>query len=254
MQGALAGKKAVIVGGAGRIGKSVARAFLAEDAEVLLVDKNERAVAEVKESLRGEAYHRCQVAPLLVDSAEKAHELAELTHSRLGCVDVLVNCPGHIYRASFLDHPVEELDSLWNHNVRVVFLACQAIGRLMAARRSGKIINFSSVGGTRPEAQHSGYCAAKSALIALSKVIALELAEYNVQVNVVAPGPTETVPFTSSYYLEHPEILRRIEQRTPLGRIGHPEDHVGLVVFLASDKSNWITGQVVLSDGGLSLT
>ncbi|MDD4208592.1 SDR family oxidoreductase, partial [Mesotoga sp.] len=103
------------------------------------------------------------------------------------------------------------------------------------------------------EKEHAGHCAAKAGIIAISKVMALELASANIQVNVIAPGPTETVPFTSPFYFQHPEVLKRIEEKTPAGRIGHPEDHTGLIVFLASDESNWITGQVIMSDGGLGL-
>ncbi|MFW6173050.1 MAG: SDR family NAD(P)-dependent oxidoreductase, partial [Elusimicrobiota bacterium] len=87
-----------------------------------------------------------------------------------------------------------------------------------------------------------------------TRVMALELASYNIQVNVIAPGPTETKPFSSDFYLNNPEILSQIKKATPAGRIGHPEDHVGLALFLASNESDWITGQVISSDGGLGLT
>lgn len=119
--------------------------------------------------------------------------------------------------------------------------------------RNAALVRILAAGGARPEATYAGYCAAKAGLIAFSRVAAMELAPHNVQVNVVAPGPTETVPFTSSFYLERPEVLRGIEERTPAGRIGRPEDHVGLVTFLASGESNWISGQVIMSDGGLGL-
>jgi len=138
-------------------------------------------------------------------------------------------------------------------NVRLLLLVSKVIGRKMAKAKKGKIINLASIGGVRPEKEHLAHCAAKSAVIAVSKVMALELAEHNIQVNVVAPGPTETIPFSSPFYTAHPDVLKRIEESTPLGRIGHPEDHTGLLLFLASEESDWITGQVILSDGGLAL-
>jgi NAD(P)-dependent dehydrogenase (short-subunit alcohol dehydrogenase family) len=249
----LIGKKALIVGGAGRIGRCVARAFLENGAEVLLVDRDAESLRRTGEALAREWPQAAHTGCLQLDTGAGSGRLAEMAREVLGGVDVLVNCPGGIYRAPFLEHSLEELDRLFRLNVGLVFAASQAVVPLMIPRGGGKIINFAAVGGTRPERDHAGYCAAKAALIALSRVMALELAVHRIQVNVVAPGPTETVPFTSPYYREHPEVLRAIEAATPAGRIGHPEDHAGLVVFLASDRSDWITGQVVLSDGGRGL-
>ncbi len=249
----LAGKNAVVIGGAGRIGRAVGREFVGAGASVVLVDRRAEQVRAAAESCTQGGPGECTAVAVDLRTLEDCVGLAEECRRVLGCVDILVNCPGGIYRAVFLDHSVDALGELWDVNVRLPFMACQAFGRIMKERGSGKIINFASVGGVRPEATHAGYCTAKAGLIAFSRVAAMELAPHNIQVNVVAPGPTETVPFTSPFYLEHPEVLHGIEERTPAGRIGHPEDHTGLVVFLASDESNWISGQVIMSDGGLGL-
>ncbi len=180
-------------------------------------------------------------------------EISDLLEEKTWKVDILLNCPAYIYRAPFVDHPIEEIDRQWHINVRIVFMLSQVVAKMMSKNGGGKIINLASVGGLFPEKEHAGHCAAKAGIIAISKVMALELASANIQVNVIAPGPTETVPFTSPFYSQHPEVLKRIEEKTPAGRIGHPEDHTGLMVFLASDESNWITGQVIMSDGGLGL-
>lgn len=251
MKELLSDKKAVIVGGGGRIGSAIARAFVRNGAEVLLVDREEESLRRVTGELPVGERQRCHPCPLEMDHEGSANELARVVAERLDGVDILVNCLGYIYRAPFTDHSTAELDKLLRLNFSITFTVCQKIASMMVARGSGKIINFSSVGGFRPEKEHSGYCAAKAALIALSRVMALELSPNHIQVNVVAPGPTETIPFTSPYYTEHPEALQAIEAVT--GRIGHPEDHAGLVVFLASDQSGWITGQVIASDGGWSL-
>lgn len=249
----LAHKNAVIIGGAGRIGRAVGREFVDAGARVILVDRRAEEVRSAAEWCGQGDPGKCTAVAINLRTFEDCTALAMECHEVLGKVDILVNCPGGIYRAAFLDHSVDALGELWDMNVKLPFMTCQAFGRTMKERGSGKIINFASVGGVRPEATHAGYCAAKAGLIAFSRVAAMELAPNNVQVNVVAPGPTETLPFTSPFYLEHPEVLRGIEERTPAGRIGHPEDHVGLVTFLASDESNWISGQVVMSDGGLGL-
>ncbi len=249
----LAGKNAVVIGGAGRIGWAVGREFVRAGAGVVLVDRRADEVRTAAESCAHGGPGRCTAIAADLRTPEDCEGLAQKCQEALGCVDMLVNCPGGIYRAAFLDHSIDALGQLWDVNVRLPFMTCRAFGRIMKERGRGKIINFASVGGVRPEATHAGYCAAKAGLIAFSRVAAMELAPYNIQVNVVAPGPTETVPFTSPFYLEHPEVLRSIEERTPAGRIGHPEDHTGLVTFLASDESDWISGQVIMSDGGLGL-
>jgi NAD(P)-dependent dehydrogenase (short-subunit alcohol dehydrogenase family) len=251
MKKLLSEKKAVIVGGAGRIGSAITRAFLRHGAEVLLVDREEESLRRIVGELPvGERAH-CHLCRLEMDHEGSVDELARVVADRLDWVDILVNCLGYIYRAPFTAHSMVELDKLMRLNFSITFAVCQKIASMMLKRGSGKIINFSSVGGFRPEKEHSGYCAAKAALIALSRVMALELSSKHIQVNVVAPGPTETVPFSSPYYAEHPEALQAIETMT--GRIGHPEDHTGLVVFLASGQSDWITGQVIASDGGWGL-
>ncbi|HBG16656.1 MAG TPA: NAD(P)-dependent oxidoreductase [Firmicutes bacterium] len=249
----LTGKKALIFGGAGRIGSATGKYFLEHGAEVLLADRDNLTLSNVKNNYPSYVLPRCFTATLDTQSEQLETELKVAISNTIKEVDVLINCMGYIYRAPFLEHSMDELDILWNANVKTIFRVCQLISKLMMEREKGKIINFSSVGGTRPEQNHSGYCAVKSALIAFSKVMAVELAPYNIQVNVVGPGPTETTPFTSDYYLKHPQILKALEEKTPMGRIGHPEDHLGLLLFLASDQSNWVTGQVILSDGGLSL-
>ena len=249
----LAGKNGVIIGGAGRIGSEIGRAFVRCGAAVALVDRRKDALDCVTAECNRIQPGSGSAFAVDLESYEDCERLVSDIERSMGPVDILVNCPGGIYRAPFLEHRIDELDTLFNVNVRLVFMLCQAFGKNMANRGRGKIINIASVGGVYPETEHSGYCAAKAALVAFSKVAALELAEHNVQVNLIAPGPTETVPFTSTFYLENPDSLRKVESRTPAGRIGHPEDHAGLAVFLASDSSTWITGQIIMSDGGLSL-
>ncbi|MCR4425074.1 MAG: SDR family oxidoreductase [Firmicutes bacterium] len=250
----LEGKGAVIVGAAGRIGRAVAEAYLLRGADVLAVDRRGSKLEFEMSDGKGDGdTGRLTPVVMNITDPEDCRELVKVARETLKSVDILVNCPGYIHRAPFTSHPADQLDELWNANVKTVFFLSQAFGAFMAEQGRGKIINFSSVGGLKPEVGHSAYCAAKAAVIAFSRVAALELAPRNVQVNIIAPGPTETIPFTSPFYLEHPEVLRKIEEATPAGRIGHPEDHVGLAVFLASDESRWVTGQVILSDGGLGL-
>lgn len=252
--GILGGKVAIVFGGAGRIGKAAAEAFAAEGARVLLVDRDADKLTAAKERVLSRYPDSCAGLRLEIETEESAKTLSDAVKARYGKADILLNAPAYISRAPFLEHSLVEVDRQWQVNFRSVFMVSQEIAKLMAAGGGGKIINIASIGGLKPEKGHAGHCAVKAAVISLTKVMALELAERNIQVNVIAPGPTETRPFSSNFYIEHPDILRDIESRTPMGRIGSPGDHAGLLVFLASPQSDWITGQVVLSDGGLGLS
>lgn len=245
MTKSLAGKQAIVTGAAGRIGRAVTEELIHQGAEVLGLDHNE----DWLQQMVSDRFTWCQVD--LLD--EQGYETVAAAVDKLSKVDILVNCMGGIYRAPFLEHDPKEFTRLWMLNVYSVFRVSQLVARKMAQNQSGKIINFAAVGAVRPSINHSGYCAAKGSLVAFSRSLALELAKYNIQVNVIAPGPTETVPPTSPYYADHPEIYQSVLQNTPLGRLGTPEDHMGLVTYLASERSNWVTGQVVMSDGGMEL-
>jgi NAD(P)-dependent dehydrogenase (short-subunit alcohol dehydrogenase family) len=253
MKKSLSNKNAVIFGGAGRIGKMTALAYLENGANVFIIDNNEKRIeeliGEIPPEYRNNFFYYCKSVNFIGD----AKEITETVLKSFKKIDILVNCPAYIYRKEFINHPVVELDDSWNINVRIVFLVSQFVAKNMIANNGGKIINIASVGGTKPQKYHVSHCAVKAAVIAMSRVMALELAENNIQVNVVAPGPTETIPFSSDYYEKNPQALREIENKTPMSRIGNVNDHKGLMVFLASDESNWITGQVILSDGGLGL-
>jgi len=249
--GRLTGKNAIIFGGGGRIGSATARCFFEHGAHVLLIDRDEEKVRALAKTLGNPS--RCRYWAQSIENDRDAERLSDWIDTQGVVPDILVNCPAYISRAPFLSSSIEEFDKQMHTNVRLVLIVSRVIAQKMAKAKKGKIINLASLGGVRPEKAHLGHCAAKAAVIAASKVMALELAEFNIQVNVLAPGPTETIPFSSPFYITHPEILKRIEETTPLGRIGHPEDHTGLLLFLASEESDWITGQVILSDGGLAL-
>lgn len=249
----LDGKNAVIFGGAGRIGKMTTLAYLENGANVCVIDCNIERLNKLQGSIP-EVYNKnFFYINKKINFISDAKEIMDVILNKFSNIDILVNCPAYIYRDKFVNHPVIELDNSWNINVRIVFIFSQLVANKMIENKKGKIINIASVGGTKPQKNHVSHCAVKAAIIAASKVMALELAENNIQVNVIGPGPTETNPFSSDYYEKNPEAFKRIEENTPMGRIGNVNDHKGLMVFLASNDSDWITGQVILSDGGLGL-
>ena len=246
MTGILVGKQALVTGAAGRIGQAVAKELLQQGANIVALD----AAGERLRAMESAKVKTYEVNLLEEQGYESLQEIVE----RLPKLDIVVNCLGGSYRAPFLNHDPEEFKRLWVLNVYSVMRVCQIACTKMAEQKSGKVINFAAVGAARPQRNHSGYCAAKASLVAFSRTLALEMAPYGIQVNVIAPGPTETIPPTSDYYAKHPEIYQEVIKGTPQGRLGTPDDHMGLVSFLASSRSNWITGQVIMSDGGLELS
>ena len=246
-------KNAVIFGGAGRIGKMTTLAYLENGANVCVIDCNNERLNKLQINIPEKYRENVFYINKKINFISDAKEIMSIILKEFSKIDILVNCPAYIYREEFVNHPVIELDNSWNINVRIVFILSQFIAKNMIENKKGKIINIASVGGTKPQRNHVSHCAVKAAVIAISKVMALELAENNIQVNVIAPGPTETSPFSSDYYKNNPNALEEIKRKTPMGRIGNVNDHKGLMVFLGSNDSDWVTGQVILSDGGLGL-
>ncbi len=241
----LEGKRALVSGAGGRIGLATIEELQKQGAEVVGLEYDKEAVKRLNNE--GVVCH--QINLMEESGFEKVQEIVD----SLPQLDILVNCVGGISRAPFLEHDPEEFKRLWLLNVYSVMRTSQIVCNRMAKQKKGRIINFAAVGAVRPTLNHSGYCTAKAALVAFSRTLALEMAPYGITVNVIAPGPTETIPPTSPYYQEHPEIHQSVLQKTPQGRLGTPEDHMGLLTYFASDRSSWVTGQIVMSDGGLEL-
>src|ERR1019366_6294838 len=185
------------------------------------------------------------------DVKDKAaiQQVVEATLAKFGRVDILINNAGVSWGASVEDMTLEQWDKVLSTNLTGTFLFCQAVGKTMVARGSGKIINIASVaglGGGSAELQAIGYHASKGGVIAFTKDLACKWAPHNIQVNAIAPGwfPTHM----SSWVIEHRKdsLLEKI----PLGRFGGDHDLKGAAVFLASDASAYVTGHVLVVDGG----
>lgn len=247
----LEGKTAVVTGASRGIGRAIALALAGEGARVVVNYVRNRAAADEVVALIREAGGKATpVQGDVSDRAAHAHILDEAIRA-FGRLDILVNNAGMSKRQPFLEVDAEAFDYALGVNFTGPFFLTQAAGRLMAAQGHGKIINISSVHDAQPMRLNSAYCAAKSALVMMTKCAALELAADGVQVNCVSPGAILTDE--NRPRLEDPAYLAQVLAKIPSGRVGSVDDIAGAVLLLASPASAYITGAVLYVDGGMLL-
>ena len=243
----LEGKIAVVTGGARGIGAACARRFTAEGAAVVIGDILEEQGEATAQSIREAGGTAAFVACDTGDGPQARALIAE-TVSRHGRIDVLINNAGIFTIADFLDVTEEDFDRVLRVNLRGYFLVGQAAGRAMADAGSGSIINMSSVNGVMAIDTIAAYVVSKGGVNQLTSVMALALAPKGIRVNAIGPGTILTE--LSGSLLTDEAARRRVLSRTPMGRVGQPEEIAGIAVFLASDDSSYVTGQVIYADGG----
>ncbi len=245
---ALRGRVVVITGGAQGIGEACARRVVRDGAAVALWDLADgpgQALATELQSAGAQAlYCHCNVASKAdVDAALAA------TLARFGHVDGLVNNAGIFKAAPFLDIAEADWDAVIAVNLKGSFLVGQAVAREMVRRGRGAIVNMSSVNGTLAIPTIASYNASKGAINQLTRVMALSLADQGVRVNAVAPGTIAT-ELARSAVLTSDEAKARIMSRTPMKRLGEPREIADVAAFLLSEASSYMTGEIVVVDGG----
>jgi 3-oxoacyl-[acyl-carrier protein] reductase len=242
-------KIALVTGSSRGIGRAIAKAFAAEGAQVVLVYHGNKAAAEaVVEEIRqagGTAFAN------QADVAENAavNALVERVQLEIGPIDILVNNAGVIEDDLFVRLDIERWNKVIQTNLGGVYNFCQAVAYSMMKRRTGRIINISSVAATHVNPGQTNYAASKGAINSFTRALAVELASRGVTVNAIAPGFIETDMSAAVRNKAGDKLKKYI----PMRRIGTPEDVAKAAVFLASDESNYITGQVLTVDGGISL-
>jgi NAD(P)-dependent dehydrogenase (short-subunit alcohol dehydrogenase family) len=244
----LEGRTAIVTGSTKGIGLAIARAFVREGARVAVNSRNPQDCAAVATELGPTAL----AVPADLSRSDEVRRLAREAQAALGGrVDILVNNAGQPRVAPSEELREEDYRYTLDLNLNGYFVLSQEIARGMLARKSGAIINISSMNGTVPFPQRLAYCVSKAGLNMMTKVMAIEWAARGVRVNAIAPGYVETEIVKS---LSQRGILDReqLARRTPMGRIGTPEEIAEAAVFLASPGASFITGEILTIDGGWS--
>jgi NAD(P)-dependent dehydrogenase (short-subunit alcohol dehydrogenase family) len=245
----LSGKVAVVTGGRRGIGRAIALALAGAGADIALGDRTvddgqlEAAAAEIKKLGR-----RSLAVKADITSKAEVDNFIQKVADELGAVDILVNNAATNVRAPLLELGEDGWDRVINTDLKGCYLCAQAAGRIMVGQKRGNIINIASTAALKAAPQMGAYCIAKAGVVMLTKVLAVELGQYNIRVNAVAPYIVKT-KFSQPLWGE-PEALKQIEAEIPVGRLAETGDIVGAVLFLAADVSSYITGQTIIVDGG----
>ncbi len=238
--------KTVVVTGASKgIGRAVAKEFANNGYNIVICYNHSISAAQ---ELLAEISGITRAIAIRVDVSkeDEVKNMIDITKNTFGTIDVLVNCAGVSDTRLLIDSTKEDYDFVFDTNMRGTYNTCKLVGREMLSNQSGKIINISSIWGVLGGSCESVYSASKGAIIAFTKALAKEFGPNGINVNAVAPGFIQT-DMTKNVT---EEIKQEIMDNSSLGRLGTPEDVAEVVSFLASEKSEFITGQVIGVDGG----
>jgi gluconate 5-dehydrogenase len=248
----LSGKVAIVTGGAGGLGHPIALELAKNGADVVVTSRNLSHLEPIAKEIQALGKKSMAIAADVTD-ANSVSAMVDSVVQNFSHIDILVNVAGINYRADAEVADPQEWEKAIHFNVFGTFLCCQAVGRIMIKQKSGKIINMSSVRGRHaPPIGGSAYATSKGGVDSLTRTLSVEWAKYNINVNAVAPALVITE--LTKEFLSKPEISKMMTAQIPLARLGTPEDIVGPIILLASKQSDYMTGQIIYIDGGLSAT
>jgi len=245
----LEGRIALITGSSQGIGFALARG-LAEHGATVIINGRDRGKVDQAVTLLEDDGHKVFASAFDVTNAADVRAAIEMIEEEIDALDILVNNAGMQYRAPLEDFPIEKWQQLLETNISSAFYAGQAAARHMIARGRGKIINIASVQSELARPSIAPYTATKGAIRNLTRGMATDWARHGLQVNAIAPGYFKT-PLNQAL-VDDPEFTAWLEKRTPAGRWGNVEELVGAAVFLSSDASTFVNGQVLHVDGGMT--
>jgi len=244
----LRGRVAIVTGAAQGIGKSIAIQLAAAGANVVIADLAEEMAKTVAEEISRKGTEVISIG-VDVSSLSSVEEMVKKTLDKFGRIDILVNNAGITRDALVMRLKEEDWDLVLDVNLKGAFNCIKAVSPVMLKQKSGKIVNIASIVGIIGNVGQANYSASKGGLIALTKSCARELASRQINVNAVAPGfiqtsMTERLPA---------EVKQKLSSQIPFGKLGKPEDVANVVLFLVSEESSYITGEVIKVDGGMAM-
>ncbi|MDK2879307.1 MAG: 3-oxoacyl-[acyl-carrier protein] reductase [Thermoanaerobacteraceae bacterium] len=244
----LADKVAIITGSRRGIGKAIALAFASSGANVVVSDvvggyELEEVVKEIQAMGR-----RALAVQADASKKEDVEKMVRNTLDEFGKIDILVNCAGVFKEARMLELSEEDWDKVMDINLKSYFLCCQAVGKEMVKAKKGVIINMASRNAEQVEEGRGLYCISKAGVVMLTRILARELGRYNIRVNAIGPGMVETE--MTKDVRSAPNFAERLKALVPLERSAKPEEIASIALFLATEASSYITGHMILADGG----
>jgi len=247
--GLLEGKIALVTGSSSGLGRSLAEGLAKAGATVIINGSKPEKAEKIFQEFKDKGY-KVALAVFDVTSSKQIEKAAEEIHAKYGKLDILVNNAGVQYRKPLEDFPEEEWDRIININLKSIFLVSKAFVKQMIDQKCGKIINIGSMQSRMGRATVSPYAASKGGVKMLTRSMAAEWAKHNIQVNGIGPGYFKT-ELTKSLY-EDKEFDAWLKARTPANRWGLPEELVGTLLYLASEASDFVNGQLIFVDGGIT--
>jgi 2-dehydro-3-deoxy-D-gluconate 5-dehydrogenase len=243
----LENRVAIVTGGNRGLGKAIALALADAGADIVIVGRSDEKNSEVVREIRDKGRQAISFSTNLRD-IPAINRMVENVVEHFGKIDILVNNAGVSHTQLAFDIEEEDWDKVMDLNVKSLFFCCQAAGRMMKNQGFGKIINLASVAGAVGDFGIAPYTASKAAVINLTRSLALEWANYGIQVNAIGPAYIETD--MNKEELGNPKVRDKIVGKTPMRRLGEPDELAGAAILLASDASSFMTGQTIYVDGG----
>lgn len=243
----LTGKTAVVIGGTSGIGRAISLGLAEAGADVVASARRQQQVDETAAEIESRGRKTLRLASDMQDRASLERLLKE-TVARLGKVDILVNSAGKIKRAPTLTFPEEEWRDIIDTNLTGTLRACQVFGAHMLERGYGRIINIASLNTFVALNEVAAYAASKAAVASLTRSLAVEWSKKGVVVNAIAPGVFRTA--LNAELLDSTPRGKELQMRTPMNRFGKTEELIGAAIYLASDAASFVTGQILIVDGG----
>ena len=243
-------KVCLITGGGSGLGRAMAEGLAHYGADIIVTELPSKIeIAEqAAQELRQQYGRKVLALPLTLPNLDSINTMTEAALAEFGRIDVLVNNAGIQIAKPALEVTEDDWDKVLDTNLKGAFFCAQSVGRQMVKQKSGRIINIASQNGIVGYMKRAAYCSAKAGLVNLTRVLAIEWAEYGINVNAV--GPTFIRTALTAQTFADKAIADDLIGRIPLGRIGEPEEVIGAVVFLASDSASLVTGHTLLVDGG----